>query len=112
MAMDWAFSSSSIIVSSFLPCTGSISSVKNCISKILSAFIPTFKKATPASDGRRYIYGNFNLGGTVSGRLSSSKPNLQQIPATGSKYAKLIKSCFQAPKGWLWVGLDYASLTK
>ena len=83
----------------------------SAVEKILSAFIPTFKKATPASDGRRYIYGNFNLGGTVSGRLSSSKPNLQQIPATGSKYAKLIKSCFQAPKGWLWVGLDYASLT-
>ena len=83
----------------------------SAVEKILSAFIPTFKKATPASDGRRYIYGNFNLGGTVSGRLSSSKPNLQQIPATGSKYAKLIKYCFQAPKGWLWVGLDYASLT-
>ena len=82
----------------------------SAVEKILSAFIPTFKKATPASDGRRYIYGNFNLGGTVSGRLSSSKPNLQQIPATGSNYAKLIKSCFQAPKGWLWVGLDYASL--
>ena len=82
----------------------------SAVEKILSAFIPTFKKATPASDGRRYIYGNFNLGGTVSGRLSSSKPNLQQIPATGSKYAKLIKSCFQAPKGWLWVGLDYQSL--
>ena len=82
----------------------------SAVEKILSAFIPTFKKATPASDGRRYIYGNFNLGGTVSGRLSSSKPNLQQIPATGSKYAKLIKTCFQAPKGWLWVGLDYASL--
>lgn len=82
----------------------------SAVEKILSAFIPTFKKATSASDGRRYIYGNFNLGGTVSGRLSSSKPNLQQIPATGSKYAKLIKSCFQAPKGWLWVGLDYASL--
>ena len=82
----------------------------SAVEKILSAFIPTFKKATPASDGRRYIYGNFNLGGTVSGRLSSSKPNLQQIPATGSKYAKLIKACFQAPKGWLWVGLDYASL--
>lgn len=46
----------------------------SAVEKILSAFIPTFKKATPASDGRRYIYGNFNLGGTVSGRLSSSKP--------------------------------------
>lgn len=46
----------------------------SAVEKILSAFIPTFKKATVASDGRRYIYGSFNLGGTVSGRLSSSKP--------------------------------------
>lgn len=82
----------------------------SAVEKILTAFIPQFKQAEVANDGRRYIYGNFNLGGTVSGRLSSSKPNLQQIPATGSKYAKLIKACFQAPKGWLWVGLDYASL--
>lgn len=78
--------------------------------KILTAFIPAFKKAVPACDGRSYLYGSFNLGGTVSGRLSSSKPNLQNLPATGSKYAKLIKGCFQAPKGWLWVGLDYSSL--
>ena len=42
--------------------------------KILSAFIPAFKKAYKAKDGRSYLYGSFNLGGTVSGRLSSSKP--------------------------------------
>jgi hypothetical protein len=56
-----------------------------------------------------YLYGNFNLGGTVSGRLSSNNPNLQQIPS-GSTYAKLIKQCFVAPKGMLFVGADYASL--
>src|SRR5690606_19651736 len=43
------------------------------------------------------------------GRLSSSNPNLQTIPAN-SKYGKLIKSCFRAPEGWLFVGLDFASL--
>lgn len=32
------------------------------------------------------------------------------MPATGSKYAKLIKSCFMAPDGWLFSGLDFASL--
>lgn len=42
--------------------------------KILTAFIPAFKKAYKAKDGRSYLYGSFNLGGTVSGRLSSSKP--------------------------------------
>ena len=36
--------------------------------------------------------------------------NLQQLPATGSKYAKLIKSCFQAPEGWLLCGLDFNAL--
>ena len=80
------------------------------VEKILTAFMPVFLNAVQAKDGRSYIFGNFNLGGTVSGRLSSSNPNLQQIPATGSKYAKLIKSCFQAPEGWIMVGLDFDAL--
>lgn len=81
------------------------------VDKILSAFIPSFKEAVYSEqDHWHYLIGSFNLGGTVSGRLSSSKPNLQQIPATGSKYAKLIKSCFQAPQGWLLCGLDFNAL--
>ncbi len=61
-------------------------------------------------DGLYYLHGNFNLGGTVSGRLSSSEPNLQNIPSTGNKYAKLIKSCVVAPENWALVGADFASL--
>lgn len=78
--------------------------------KILTAFIPAFKNAPLANDGCHYLFGNFNLGGTVSARLSSSNVNLQQLPATGSKFAKLIKSCFVAPKGWVLCGLDYNAL--
>lgn len=77
---------------------------------ILTSFIPAMEQAALGPDGWHYLFGNFNLGGTVSGRLSSSGPNLQNLPATGSKYAKLIKSCFQAPPGWLFVGLDFNSL--
>lgn len=80
------------------------------VNKILTSFIPAFLNATLGPDGWHYLFGNFNLGGTVSGRLSSSDPNLQNLPATGSKYAKLIKSCFAAPPGWLFCGLDFASL--
>ena len=80
------------------------------VDKILTSFIPAFKKAVRGPDGWWYLFGNFNLGGTVSGRLSSSDPNLQNLPATGSKYAKLIKECFSAPPGWLFVGVDFASL--
>ena len=82
----------------------------SAVNKILSSFIPAMKSAVAAPDGWHYLPGNFNLGGTLSGRLSSSKPNLQNLPATGSKYAKVIKSCVQAPPGWLFCGLDFASL--
>ena len=79
------------------------------VNKILTSFIPAMKNAAPGLDGWHYLSGSFNLGGTVSGRLSSSNPNLQNLPSNGG-YSKLIKSCFQAPPGWLFCGLDFDSL--
>lgn len=80
------------------------------VDKIYGTFIPAMEEAQLAPDGAYYLFGNFNLGGTVSGRLSSSGPNLQTIPSSGTKYAKVIKKCFRAPKGYLMIGLDFASL--
>jgi DNA polymerase-1 len=77
--------------------------------KILSTFIPAFENAIHKGTDVVWLHGNFNLGGTVSGRLSSSDPNLQNLPS-GSTYGKLIKSCFMAPDGWLFVGSDFNSL--
>lgn len=79
------------------------------VDKILTSFIPSFEKALMKKDGRMYLHGSFNLGGTVSGRLSSSNPNMQQIPAN-STFGKLIKECFVAPEGWLFGGADFNSL--
>ena len=76
---------------------------------LLSTFIPALEGARKAPDGNYYMHGNFNLGGTVSGRLSSSDPNLQNIPAK-SRLSKYIKICIKAPDGWLFVGLDFDSL--
>lgn len=76
---------------------------------ILDNFIVAFEKAIDKGDGVVWLHGNFNLGGTVSGRLSSSDPNLQNIPA-GSRYGKLIKKCFQAPYGWIFCGADFNAL--
>lgn len=80
------------------------------VSKILNTFIPAFKGAShkDASD-TVWLHGSFNLGGTVSGRLSSSDPNLQNLPA-GSIYGDLIKTGFNAPKGWIFAGADFNSL--
>lgn len=79
------------------------------VDKIITGFMPAFLNARQGPDGWHYLFGNLNLGGTVSGRLSASDPNLQTIPS-GSKYAKKIKSCFEAPPGWIFCGLDFASL--
>lgn len=80
------------------------------VDKILTSFIPAFLEAPQAEDGWHYLFGYFNLGGTKSGRLSSSNPNLQNIPSSRSPYSKIIKRCFRAPKGWLFTGLDFDSL--
>lgn len=93
------------------------------IQKITTAFMPNFlnkgiygvkqKPIDPViadSDIIYWLCGSFNLGGTKSGRLSSSAPNLQQLPSTGSPYAKSIKNLVRAPKGWLFVGADYIGL--
>lgn len=76
---------------------------------LLTTFIPAFEDAVEGPDGWHYLIGSFRLGGTISGRMSSRNPNMQNIPA-GSRYAKLIKSIFEAPPGWLFCGLDFASL--
>jgi DNA polymerase-1 len=78
--------------------------------KVLTSFITAYKESPKANDGHHYLFGSFKLGGTVSGRLSSANPNLQNQPSTGSAFAKIIKKCFVAPKGWIVAGLDFNSL--
>jgi DNA polymerase-1 len=80
--------------------------------KILNSFIPAFKTRTINRQNWIYLAGSYNLGGTVSGRLSSSEPNMQNLPSTGTQYAKSIKKCFTSPKdlSWLFVGADFFSL--
>ena len=74
------------------------------VSKMLSTFISSFEENTILKeDGHYYLHGNFNIGGTVSGRLSSSNPNLQNLPSS-STYAKQIKKCFTAVEGRIMGG--------
>lgn len=57
-----------------------------------------------AFDGK--IHPTFNVTRTVTGRLSSSDPNLQQVPRFTEKYR--VKEVFVAPKGYVLVQADYA----
>tara|TARA_R110002096_G_scaffold4669_3_gene22068 strand:+ start:289 stop:2208 length:1920 start_codon:yes stop_codon:yes gene_type:complete len=48
-------------------------------------------------------------GGTVTGRFSSSNPNLQQIPARDKEIKKLIRGLFIPEDGDKWGSFDYSS---
>tara|TARA_B100001248_G_scaffold89879_1_gene66428 strand:+ start:10960 stop:12930 length:1971 start_codon:yes stop_codon:yes gene_type:complete len=48
-------------------------------------------------------------GGTVTGRFSSSNPNLQQIPARDPEIKSIIRGLFLPEEGEKWGSFDYAS---
>jgi len=48
-------------------------------------------------------------GGTVTGRFSSSNPNLQQIPARDPEIKKVIRGLFIPEHGTQWGSFDYSS---
>ena len=48
-------------------------------------------------------------GGTVTGRFSSSNPNLQQIPARDPDIKKMIRGLFIPEEGTKWGSFDYSS---
>ena len=47
-------------------------------------------------------------GGTVSGRLSYSNPNLQQVPARNKELGTKIRSLFKPESGLKWGSFDYS----
>jgi len=48
-------------------------------------------------------------GGTVTGRFSSSHPNLQQVPARHPEIKKMIRGLFLPEEGCKWASLDYSA---
>ena len=77
--------------------------------KILGTFIKAFENFAFNRARHHWLNGNHKLGGTLSGRLSSTEPNLANLPSN-SKYGKDIKSIFKAPEGWLFCGSDFSAL--
>lgn len=62
-----------------------------------------------SADGR--LRTDFVMHGTVTGRLSSRNPNLQQIPRESDKYWNgHAKECFVADDGWALVNADFSQL--
>jgi DNA polymerase I-like protein with 3'-5' exonuclease and polymerase domains len=78
--------------------------------KINGTFIDGILKYV-GSDGR--VHGHINQirsddGGTVSGRISMSNPNLQQIPSRDPVLGPMIRSLFLPDEGKQWASIDFS----
>ncbi len=77
------------------------------LSKLLSTYIVTLPELADKETGR--VYTSFNQTVTATGRLSSSDPNLQNIPAR-TELGQEIRAAFIAPEGKVLIKADYSQL--
>jgi DNA polymerase I-like protein with 3'-5' exonuclease and polymerase domains len=82
------------------------------ISKILTTYVGSWlgdaENEPKIVDGK--IYAGFLQYGTVTGRFSSRKPNLQNIPRSSTELGKLIRSVFIAEPGRTLICADYSQI--
>jgi DNA polymerase I-like protein with 3'-5' exonuclease and polymerase domains len=85
--------------------------------KLLSTYVLPYTDDAP-TDGRKkrsvvdsgVVHTELVQIGAATGRFSSRNPNLQNIPAPGTEYGKLIRNLFIAPPGHQMIVADYSQI--
>ena len=77
------------------------------ISKLRSTYVEALPALVNSRTGR--VHTSYNQTGTVTGRLSSSNPNLQNIPIR-TELGRQIRRGFVAEEGWVFLAADYSQV--
>ncbi|MEG3897528.1 MULTISPECIES: DNA polymerase I [unclassified Microcoleus] len=77
------------------------------LSKLKSTYVDALPQLVRADTGR--VHTDFNQTATGTGRLSSSNPNLQNIPIR-TEFSRQIRKAFLPEAGWLMVSADYSQI--
>ena len=75
--------------------------------KLLGTYVEALPKLIDTKD--QHIHTSFNQAITATGRLSSSDPNLQNIPVRDDD-GKEIRKCFIPDEGCRWFSADYSQI--
>ena len=77
------------------------------LAKLKSTYIDKLRTHVSSISGR--VHTSYNQCGTATGRLSSSKPNLQNIPIR-TEEGRRIRSAFVAAEGCMLLSADYSQI--